>query len=155
MEQKTLSVSAIKDGTVIDHITAGHALKIVGLLGLADHNQVVTIGLNLASKSLGIKDIIKVAGKELSEEEVDRVALFAPKGSVNIIKNFQVVNKFHIKLPEIITQIVVCPNPKCITNHESIETKFTTTQNNGQIKLHCYYCEKIFLQQDILEYKNF
>ena len=154
MEQKTLSVSAIKDGTVIDHISAGHALKIVRLLDLASHKQVVTIGLNLPSGSLGVKDIIKVAGKELSEEEADRVAMFAPQGTVNIIKDFQVVKKFNTRLPSLITHIIVCPNPKCITNHENIETKFKTIGNNGQLKLQCHYCEKIFLQSDILEYKN-
>ena len=92
--EKELSVSAIENGTVIDHIPAGQGMRIVRLLKLADHKKKVTLGLNLPSKSLGYKDLIKVEGREISVEEANQIALFAPKASINIIRNFQIQKKF-------------------------------------------------------------
>ena len=147
-------VFAIKAGTVIDHITAGHALKIVRLLNLADENRVVTIGLNFSSKKMKLKDIIKVENRELTKEEINRVAIFAPLASINIIKDFAVIKKFRAEIPETIEYVVTCPNPKCLTNHESITTKFHVLPKSNNIHLKCHYCEKVFLESEINEYKN-
>lgn len=153
-KQKQLLVSAIKNGTVIDHISAGHALKIIRLLNLADHNKVVTVGLNLPSKTMKIKDLIKVEGLELTAEEINRVAILAPRATINIIKSYQVAKKFHVSIPETIEYVVICPNPKCVTNNENMSSKFHVLSDGGKIKLKCHYCEKIFQQDEIREYKH-
>lgn len=151
-KNKKLLVSAIKDGTVIDHIPAGNALKIIRLLNLADHKKVVTVGLNLPSKSMGYKDLIKVAGRELSEAEANHVAILAPEASMNIITNYEITKKFKISMPEKIEYVLVCPNPKCITNNERMETCFYVKPNHKQINLQCKYCEKTFKQEDIKDF---
>lgn len=154
MTTKQLLVSAIKNGTVIDHITVGHALKIIRLLNLADHNKVVTVGLNLPSKTMKIKDLIKVESRELTPEEISRVAILAPRASINIIENYRVAKKFHVNIPETIEYVVICPNPKCITNNENMNSKFHVLHENSKIKLKCHYCEKVFIQDEIREYKH-
>lgn len=153
-QEKKLSVAAIKQGTVIDHITAGHALKIIRLLDLADHKKVVTVGLNLPSKAMGLKDIIKVEGRELTPEEIRRVAVFAPQGSINIIRNYQIIKKFATEIPNIIEYVMVCPNPNCITNNEIVDTKFDISHEKKHVKFKCHYCEKVFDQDEITEYKH-
>ncbi|MFH1946569.1 MAG: aspartate carbamoyltransferase regulatory subunit [Candidatus Magasanikbacteria bacterium] len=154
MTKKQLLVAAIKDGTVIDHIKAGHALKIIRLLNLADHNKLVTVGLNLPSKATKIKDLIKVEGRELTPEEINRIAIFAPQGTINIIKNYEVVKKFHAQIPDVVEYVIVCPNPKCITNHENMDSKFHALEEEKKITLKCHYCEKKFNEEEIKEYKN-
>lgn len=151
-KDKKLLVSAIKDGTVIDHIHAGNALKIIRLLNLAEHKKVVTVGLNLPSKSMGYKDIIKVADRELNEDEAGHIAILAPEASINIIKDYEITKKFNINIPEKIDYVMVCPNPKCITNNERMETSFYVKPNHKQINLQCKYCEKTFKQEDIKDF---
>ncbi len=153
-KEKKLLVNAIKNGTVIDHIKAGHALKIIRLLNLADYNKIVTVGLNLPSKSAGIKDLIKVEDRELTPAEIDRMAIFAPHGTINVIKKYEVIEKKHIKVPDMVEYVVVCPNPKCITNHENMNSKFYILTNKDEIKLKCHYCEKVFAENEIREYKS-
>ncbi|KKP59601.1 MAG: Aspartate carbamoyltransferase regulatory chain [Candidatus Magasanikbacteria bacterium GW2011_GWC2_34_16] len=154
LQKNKLLVTAIKDGTVIDHITAAHALKIIRLLNLADHNKRVTVGLNLPSKTMGLKDLIKVEGRELTEEEIKRVAILAPEATINIIKNYQIAKKFHAEIPDVIEYVVVCPNPICITNNENMDSKFIVKKEKNNIKLKCWYCEKTFPQEEIRDYKN-
>ncbi|PIZ94952.1 MAG: aspartate carbamoyltransferase regulatory subunit [Candidatus Magasanikbacteria bacterium CG_4_10_14_0_2_um_filter_37_12] len=161
-EQKTpedlraFKVYAIKAGTVIDHIQVGRAMKIIDILKLASHKSTVTVGLNFPSSNLGRKDIIKVENRELSPEEANRVAIFAPNSTINIIRNFKVADKFKVKIPEIINKIIVCPNPTCITNNETMSSCFHVSHNGdiNIIKLRCKYCEKIFIHDDIREYKS-
>ena len=150
---KQLLVSAIKNGTVIDHITAGNALKIIRVLNLAAHQKIVTVGLNLPSRAMKQKDIIKVEGRELTPEEANRVAILAPLASINIIRNYEIVKKFRASLPQTIEHLIVCPNPKCITNHEPMDTSFYVRPNGSEPKLKCAYCEKTFHQSEIKEYK--
>jgi len=151
---KQLLVAAINNGTVIDHITAGSALKIIRLLNLASHNNVVTVGLNLPSRAMKLKDLIKVEGREITPEEIDSVSILAPSASINIIKNYEVAKKFSVKIPDTIDYVVVCPNPKCITNNEKMDSKFHVIKEKDGVKLKCHYCEKIFKQKEINEYKN-
>lgn len=153
-DPKKLLVAAIKDGTVIDHITAGAALKIIRLLNLASHKKLVTVGLNLPSHAMGLKDLIKVEEREIVPAEINKIAILAPHASINIIKNYEVVKKFVVELPEIVEYVVVCPNLKCITNNESMSTKFHVTKEKDSLKLKCHYCEKTFRQDEIKEYKN-
>jgi len=149
---KKLSVSAIKNGSVIDHVTAGNALKIVRLLDLPAKKATVTIGLNLPSKAWGHKDIIKVNGREVTQAEAEKIAILAPKMTINIIKNYKITKKFKVKIPEKIKSVLVCPNPVCVTNHESIPSKFLATQQKYTIILACKYCEKQYSPDQITEY---
>lgn len=145
----TLSVAAIKQGTVIDHIPAGSALPMIRLLHLAVQKKQVTVGLNLPSRAMGHKDLIKVEERELTQDEVSQVAILAPDATINIIKNYAVVKKFSMKLPDRIDRVMLCPNPTCITNHERMATSFLVHTYKKEIRLRCKYCEKIFKQDDI------
>ena len=139
---KELKVSAIKNGTVFDHIPANQLFKVISILGLKDCQNQVTFGMNLDSKLLGKKSIIKVSDRFFEETEINKVALVAPEAKINIIKNFEVVEKKVLRVPDEIVGIVKCANPKCITNHEPITTRFSTNFEDGTLKLHCRYCEK-------------
>ncbi len=144
MEQKgkELKVSAIENGTVLDHIPADQLFKVINILDLQHSPHPITFGTNLDSKMLGKKAIIKISGKFFKDEELNRVALVAPSANVNIIRNYEVVEKRKIAIPEIIEGIAKCSNPKCVTNHQKIKTIFTVITHNGATKLHCHYCEK-------------
>lgn len=141
---KTLSVSAIYNGTVIDHINSGQAIKIIHLLGLLDKKYKVTIGLNLPSKRMKLKDIIKIENHSLKNEEANEITVFAPEATINIIKDFEVAKKITTTLPPNISGVFSCPNPICITHSESVETFFDITTHGKQVNLVCKYCEKIF-----------
>ncbi|HSX26718.1 MAG TPA: aspartate carbamoyltransferase regulatory subunit [Chlamydiales bacterium] len=149
MKEKTLSVSAIKEGTVIDHIQAGQALKIIRLLRAEEKR--VTMGLNLKSQSMGLKDIIKIENVFLTESQAGQIAIFSPSATVNVIENYQVAKKFNVKLPEAITGALACPSPRCITNGEKIPTLFTVEENNSHVTLFCKYCEKFFSRDEMHE----
>ncbi|MCC5831521.1 MAG: aspartate carbamoyltransferase regulatory subunit [Chlamydiales bacterium] len=140
----TLSVAAIGEGTVIDHIPAGEGMRIVRLLELAGHRHQVTLGLNLPSKRLGYKDLIKVEGREVTEEEASQIAIFAPHATINIIRGYRIAKKFTVTLPEKVSQVLCCPNERCITNHESTPTRFEVSKRIRSVQLKCYYCEKSF-----------
>lgn len=151
---RAFKVFAIKEGTVIDHIPAGQALKIINVLKLNNSEKIVSAGFNFPSKTLKLKDIIKIEGRELNENEANKLALLAPTATVNIISDFNLTKKFKVAIPDKIEKIIVCPNPKCITNHENMDTTFHTKNSDKQIKLQCHYCEKAFLQSDIREYRT-
>ena len=143
MSHKELVVSALENGTVLDHIPAQYVYKALDLLGLKDIESQITIGINLASKIYGRKGIIKIADKFFENEELNKLALIAPKATVNIIRDFKVVEKKKLELPEEAVGIAKCKNPKCVTNHQPIKTRFATIQNGDEISLKCHYCEKI------------
>ena len=147
---KELVVSAIKDGTVIDHIPAEVLFKVVQILGLEGLENQMTFGVNLESQVLGRKGIIKIAGKFFAPAEINRIALVAPRARLNIIRNYQVQEKMEVQVPESITGIVRCVNPKCITNHEAITTQFDVV-GSDPVSLRCHYCEKI-TDQSHMEY---
>jgi aspartate carbamoyltransferase regulatory subunit len=141
---KTLSVSAIKNGTVIDHIPAGQALRIIRLLNLLRKKYRITVGFNLSSKRLGAKDLIKIENHILSDAEANEVTVFAPEATINIIEDFEVTKKISTRLPENIIGVFVCPNPLCITHNEPIASCFHISEYRKQVKLTCKYCEKQF-----------
>lgn len=141
---KQLSVSAIENGTVIDHIPAGSAMKIVDFLNLSSHKKRVTLGLNLPSATLGYKDIVKVEGRSLSEDEANKIAIMAPGATIAIIENFQVVKKFKVQMPKTIEKIFHCQNARCITNHEPILPLFDVRALSKKVELKCKYCDKNF-----------
>ncbi len=143
---KQLSVSAIKNGTVIDHIPAKNLFKVISILGLDKFDHQITFGTNLSSTKLGLKAIIKVTEKTFVGDEVNRIALVAPEARLNVIKNYEVVDKYNVQVPSEIVGIAKCVNPKCITNNEAVTTKFKVL-NSGEIALKCHYCEKITDQE--------
>lgn len=147
--EKQLKVSAIKDGTVIDHIPAANLFKVIKILHLDSCPNQITFGTNLESKKLGYKAIIKIADKFFEEEETNKIALIAPHAKLNIIKDYEVVEKREVSLPDEICGICKCANPKCITNTENIKTKFTL-ENKKNIALRCHYCEKVTEEDQII-----
>lgn len=144
---KQIKVNAIKNGTVIDHITAGKVRKVLDILEL-DGTETVMIGMNLSSKKLNRKDIVKIENKELSHDEVNSIALVAPNARLTIINDFEVVKKVSLEIPEFIENLIVCPNPKCITNSEDIKSKFRLTKDEP-VKVRCKYCEKKYLIDEV------
>jgi aspartate carbamoyltransferase regulatory subunit len=145
---KHLVVSAIKDGTVIDHIPAKDLFKVISILGLDRIENQVTFGSNLESKKLGKKAIIKITGLFFRNEDINKIALVAPEAKLNIIRDYNVVEKKVVEVPDSITGIAKCVNPKCITNNEEIVTKFTVVDKKNVI-LNCFYFEKITDQDNM------
>ena len=142
MTRKELVVSALENGTVLDHIPAKNIYKALEILNLKGVENQITIGINLASKQFGQKGIIKVADKFFEDEELNKLALIAPKATVNVIRDFKVVEKKVLKIPAEVTGIAKCQNAKCVTNHQPIKTRFTTLVKDDKIKLLCHFCEK-------------
>ncbi len=141
-EEKKLQVSAIKEGTVIDHIPASNLFKVIKILNLNTLVDPVTFGSNLDSQKLGKKAIIKMSNKYFVDEEINKLILVAPEARLNIIKDYKVIEKKQVKVPESIKGIAKCVNPKCITNNEEMVTKFKVMYNET-VSLKCNYCEKI------------
>lgn len=147
-EKKELEVSAIKNGTVIDHIPANVTFKIVQILDLYNHPGAITIGTNLDSITLGRKGIIKIADRYLSDEEIGRLSVVSPDVTLNIIKDYQIVEKKYVKYPKQIIGVVKCTNPKCVTNNQPIPTKMEVFDMN-QKSLRCIYCERVMQYAEI------
>jgi aspartate carbamoyltransferase regulatory subunit len=148
MKKLKLKVSAIKEGTVIDHIPASSLFKVITILGLDKIKNQITFGTNLESVKLGSKAIIKVSDKFFRNDEINKIALIAPHANLNIIKNYEVVEKKVVEIQEEIKGIVKCINPQCITNHEKIITCFKVVSKNP-ISLKCKYCEKLTIGEQI------
>lgn len=147
-DKKELEVSAIANGTVIDHIPAEVTFKIVQILDLYNHPGAITIGTNLESKTLGKKGIIKVADRFITDEEIGRLSVVAPNVTLNIIKNYQIVEKKYVQYPKQIIGVVKCSNPKCITNHQPVPTKMEVF-DMAQKSLRCVYCERVMKHDEI------
>nr|WP_185154965.1 aspartate carbamoyltransferase regulatory subunit [Dysgonomonas sp. HDW5A] len=148
-KRKELQVAALCNGTAIDHIPSNQVFKVLSLLNLGDLKNPVTIGNNLESKKMGTKGIIKISDKFFEEEEINRIALIAPSVVLNIIKDYQVVEKKRISLPQTILGIVKCNNPKCITNNEPMLTRFEVLDNN-KVVLNCHYCDIKIQKEDVI-----
>lgn len=140
--RKELVVSAIENGSVIDHIPAKSVFRVVKMLNLEDTDTQVTVGFNLESHKYGKKGIIKVSNKYFEDEEVNKIALVAPTATLIVIKDYKVTEKRNVKIPDEIRKIVKCVNPNCITNHQQVATRFTVIDKED-LKLQCHYCEKI------------
>ncbi|HOQ26901.1 MAG TPA: aspartate carbamoyltransferase regulatory subunit [Methanomassiliicoccaceae archaeon] len=147
---KDFRVTPIRNGTVIDHIDCGQALKVLRIIGITDSvRSTVSVLLHVPSKKDGWKDVIKVEDRELDTKEVDKISLIAPKATINIIRDFNVAEKFNVKLPDVAKGIVRCGNPNCITNmDEPVETEFIV-ESKDPIVLRCLYCDRI--QEDVAD----
>ncbi|MEM3407323.1 MAG: aspartate carbamoyltransferase regulatory subunit [Candidatus Aenigmatarchaeota archaeon] len=148
-----LVVRKIRDGTVIDHIPAGQALNVLRIMGIKGlEGNRIAIVMNVESKKLGKKDIVKIENREIAPEEINKIALIAPNATINIIRDYKVIKKEKVTLPDKIKNIVKCINPTCITNQEreSIISSFKLISKNPIILL-CEYCERYLLQEDIIK----
>jgi len=151
-ETEELRVKKIREGTVIDHISAGSALTVLNILGITNHTgQVVSVAINVPSSKIGRKDIVKIEGRELNADEVDKIALIAPQATINIIRDFTVIEKQQVKLPKFIREILKCANPTCVSNsREPVEPAFSV-ENEDPLVLRCHYCGRIMEKQDVLK----
>jgi aspartate carbamoyltransferase regulatory subunit len=151
VSETALYVAKIENGTVIDHITGGHALDVARILGISGREKgTVTIAINVPSKSYKTKDIVKIEGRELNPEEVHKIALLAPHATINIIRGYKVVEKKIVQLPKIIDDIIRCANPACISNsNEPVRAKFYVDCEEPLL-LKCHYCGYVMEKKDIL-----
>lgn len=140
--EKKLKVAALCNGTVIDHIPSDKLFKVVSILHLDTCLNQITLANNLESAKIGSKGLIKISDRAFAEDETNKIALIAPNAKINIIRDFQVVEKRPLSLPEEIREIVQCGNPNCITNHQTVTTRFRVLNNDGEIMLKCHYCER-------------
>jgi len=140
--RKEFIVSAIENGTVIDHIPAKSVFQVIKILQLEESDDMVLFGTNLDSKKYGKKGIVKVKNKFFKNNDINKIALVAPKATLIVIKDYQITSKHVVQLPDHVEGIVKCFNPNCITNHEKVETKFNLIDKE-EVKLRCHYCEKI------------
>lgn len=145
---RAYKVYAIKNGTVIDHIPEGKGMEIIDLLNLRKWKKIVTLGIGFNSKRYNKKDIIKIENKELTPEEANKIAIIAPTATLNIIRDFKLVKKTKLKIPDVIKGIIKCANPACITNNEPVKTKFSH-EPGKKLRIHCDYCERYFDEEDI------
>jgi aspartate carbamoyltransferase regulatory subunit len=148
-KQGKLNVTAIRHGTVIDHIESSATFQVASILQVEDETNIVLVGVQLESKRLGKKGLIKIEDRRLTPDEVNKIALIAPRATLNIISDFQVVEKFKVELPERIERIVRCNNPNCITNKEDIQTKFDVVKK-APLSLRCNYCERVVKRDNML-----
>lgn len=139
--KKELVVSAIENGTVIDHIPTDAVYQAIRILGLENYKDELLIGNYLESGKLGRKGIIKIKNKHFTKEEINKIALVAPFVTIINIEDFKVVDKFSADLPDRVDNIVRCANPKCITNAEAVPTRFEMVDKET-LKMKCHYCEK-------------
>jgi aspartate carbamoyltransferase regulatory subunit len=141
MSDPQLRVSKIPEGTVIDHIRAGQALNVLAILGIdGTSGETVSVGMNIPSDQMSRKDIVKVEGRELSQDEVDVLSLIAPEATINIIREYEVVEKQYLERPDRVVGVLSCPNHNCITNaDEPVETAFEVLDDG----VRCEYCETI------------
>ena len=140
---KELKIQPIKNGTVIDHIPPGNSVKVLHILRIPNSvSSAVSVAMNVRSK-YGKKDIVKVENRELDHDEVDKVALIAPKATINIIRDYDVVKKYKVKLPDEVVGIARCLNPTCISNDEkeTVRSRFTVISKDPP-RIKCYYCER-------------
>lgn len=152
MEQSELLVRRIREGTVIDHIDEGMGLRVLGALQIdGGDGSLITIALNVPSGKFKKKDIIKVEGRFLKDDDTNKLAVIAPRATINMIRDYRLVEKRRVSLPNEIDRIFRCTNPDCVTNSaEKIESVMDVIDREGRV-LRCRYCSRT-LDVDRLRY---
>lgn len=151
MSDTELYVAKIQSGTVIDHITGGYALDVVKILGITGKEVgTVTIAINVPSKTFHKKDILKIEGRELNPQELRKIALLAPHATINIIREYKVVKKQEVQLPETLENTIKCANPACISNSNEPVTARFLVDSKEPLMLKCHYCGYIMEKKDVL-----
>lgn len=137
-----LEVKGIENGIVLDHITAGNGIKVFNMLFSEQTDYPVVLLMNVESGLLGRKDIIKIENR--FDVDLDALGLIDEKITVNIIRNGKLGEKKVVNIPQTITGLFECENPRCITNHDShCEPTFELVSQNGELEYACSYCEEI------------
>jgi len=151
-DKEELRIRKIAEGTVIDHIPAGYALAVLRILGITGREGTeVSVAMNVSSSKLGRKDIVKIERKELRPQELDKIALVAPRATINIIKGFTVHEKQRVKLPQSIVNVVRCANPACVSNsREPIQPTFHV-RSDDPLLLECHYCHRVMEKDDVIK----
>lgn len=139
-------VAALRHGTVVDHLSPGMALKALQLIGVPKVHAAL-IGVNLFSAKMGRKDILKLENLELTDDQIQRLAVLGPNASVCYIREYEVVRKVQVELPERIAGVLRCPNPSCITNHDRLETRFDVERKSPTV-VRCHYCERLIRESE-------
>ncbi|MCR4659046.1 MAG: aspartate carbamoyltransferase regulatory subunit [Bacteroidales bacterium] len=150
--KKELVVSAIQDGTVIDHIPTEAVYQVIRILGLEKYKDEVLIGNYLSSRKLGRKGIVKIKNKHFTKDEISKIGLVAPSASIINIEDYNVTDKFRAEIPDTVENFIRCANPKCITNAEAVPTRFHVVDKEN-LKLKCHYCEK-FTTKETLKFSE-
>jgi aspartate carbamoyltransferase regulatory subunit len=146
--KREITIPAIEEGTVIDHIPSRQTFRIIRIIDPKEFEHVINVALNLDSKKMGKKGIVKMSNRVLTDDEVDKIALLAPEATVSIIKNFKVTEKAQVKVPDRVKRIVECPNPNCVTKRELVDTDFTVEEKEPLV-MRCVYCERTIGREDI------
>ncbi len=152
-KEAKIKIVKINDGTVIDHIRAGHALDVLQILGITGkEGNVVMLAMNIKSSRIETKDIVKIENRVLDAAELAKIGLVAPEATVNEIRESLVVNKTRVQLPDMITDVIECPNQRCVTNQERepIVPKYEVISKNP-IVVKCQYCWTLINEIDIIE----
>ena len=142
-----LQVSALRSGTVVDHLGPGTAIKALRILALGD-DATVLIGVNLDSRKLGKKDLIKIEGRELTTDQINKIALLSPAATFSLIRDFEVLKKFRPEVPDVVEGLVHCVNPACITQDPRVKGRFLTVRKDP-LKLRCFFCERSLRESEI------
>lgn len=148
MKRQELQVAALRNGTVIDHIPSEKLFEVVSLLHLEELQSAVTVGFNLQSKKMGKKSIIKVADVFFTDDEINQLSVVAPNVTLSIIRDYEVVEKKEVKMPDELIGIVRCDNHKCITNNEPMPTRFHFL-GRERGTLQCHYCNREINLSDV------
>lgn len=143
-----MHINKIRNGTVIDHLDPDAVFKIVRILDLENFHDQVTIGINMISPQLKKKGIIKIENRYLNKSDVDKISLFSPDTTINLIKEYEVEKKFKLGIPETIENVLKCNNPNCITNIEEEKT-FFILHKKKPLEFICRYCERRLLKEDL------
>ncbi|NGM70996.1 aspartate carbamoyltransferase regulatory subunit [Natronolimnobius sp. AArcel1] len=140
-----LRVSKIRDGTVIDHVRGGQALNVLAILGIdGSRGEELSVGMNVPSNRFARKDIVKVEDRELSQDEVDVLSLIAPEATINIVRDYEVVEKHRVERPEVVVDVLSCPNDGCITTgNEPVTSRFEVLED----AVRCSYCGTIVREE--------
>jgi aspartate carbamoyltransferase regulatory subunit len=146
--RKERTISLIKDGTVIDHLDPESVFKIAKILNLEHCPDQVTIGINMRSPHFGRKGIIKLENLYLSKEDVDKISLFSPNATINLIKDYSINEKFKVEIPQKVDNVLRCNNPNCVTNLESEKTTFLLHKKDP-LEFICKFCERRLFKEDL------
>ena len=150
-ETERIKVKKIERGIVLDHLPAGAGLKILATLGVdSAFPGTVSLAMNVPSSRYGLKDLVKIEGREFSRKELEKTALLAPYATVNLVRDYKLVEKYRLSLPDEIVGVLECPNPHCITEAEG--TSRFLIESKQPLKVRCAYCERVYREKDVAEF---
>ena len=152
MNESERKIPAIRDGSVIDHIPSRDTFRIMRILNPQEFIHPISVTLNLDSEKIGKKGVIKIDNRFLTEKEVNKIAILAPNATVSIIRDYRIVEKIEVKIPEELAGIVNCSNPTCVTNREEVISNFKVVRKDP-LEVKCLYCERVY-GKDELEIKR-